>query len=494
MRNHVEYCDLLGVHRLVSPTLSGAGARRTNWEKVISLSDVVEAVRDFGNYRTCNPTFEYELSQGQAILQEHFANRKASKRPLNCLLLGPPGSGKTFLAKKLGGTLADSIFMEFNLSQADSPGRLLEIYHEIEQVGRRFNSPKIVFMDEFDVTTGGTSMIRFLIHLMYEGRFGEGEALKQTAFIFSGSYLRNRQLLSILQQNGSGFDFLRFLHDTYVHLSDRPAERREVRDFFDLSLRYREAKNQMSPDRDALDYLRRLDKLVDFLSRINGFVIEIPDLSAPLEVTAPAFWVSHLECGPIRCSELQIKSSRGREIANDVWKFVRAWERRMKTEARSASGRPFPKGLHLFKNFTDSPLKPILLFKNMLLCERLARVVMMIGEKFADDVSEDIQISRPLLNYLSVVPVVHGMRSLEYVIGKLSLDPDGDQQKRLKLDPTHLNEDITRMHLLREGHYRDDASAWATMRARNPRAFDPSRNHILQEDLITLTIKTKREA
>ena len=491
MQHQIEYTDLLGVDRLISPNLESVDRSQYPNESIRMLSEVVERIESLGNYRTCNPSFLHELEQGQAMLNAYFEQGKSRRRPLNCLLLGPPGSGKTFLAKKLGSTLKDSLFLEFNLSQADHPGRLAEIFREIGQIGRRIDAPKIVFLDEFDVTIGGTSMIRYLIHSMYEGKFGDGQELKKTAFIFSGSYLKNKQLLSILQQSASNFDFLRFLHDIYLHLPDRENSRQQVRDFFDLSLQYREAKNQMSPDRDALDYLRRLDKLVDFLSRINGFVIEIPDVSAPLEITSPSFWISQKECERHSCDgrNLQIKRNRGRSIAKDVLNFILASEGRMLEGVQKHGQKSFPAGVHLFRDFTDSPYKPILSFKNMLLCERLSRVIMMLEDKFATEVPSTINITRRLLNYLSVAPLIHGMRSLEYIIGQLSVKDKNAKEPLIVLDQSRLNYDIVRMHLRMEGDYRNDSSVWAAMRNANPRAFNPHMHRVLQEDLIKISIR-----
>src|SRR5215510_2501780 len=134
MHREIEYCDLLGCNRLVSPSCEDFDKNQHRSETIRKMSEVVVGLKSLGNYRTCNPVFLQELELGQDTLRSYFESGRHTKRPLNCLLLGPPGSGKTFLAKKLGSTLQDSMFMEFNLSQTDHPGRIAEIFREIGQI------------------------------------------------------------------------------------------------------------------------------------------------------------------------------------------------------------------------------------------------------------------------------------------------------------------------------------------------------------------------
>jgi hypothetical protein len=161
----------------------------------------------------------------------------------------------------------------------------------------------------------------------------------------------------------------------------------------------------------------------------------------------------------------------------------------MLKEKRRRNKNLLPAGAHIFKDYKHSPFQPILSFKNMLLCERLARVIMMIEDKFASETCRVVKISRKLLNYLAVIPLIHGMRSLEYIIGQLSASNSATDETLIYLDRPQLNEDIVRMHLRMEGDYRDESSVWAAMRSANPTAFNPYAHRILQQEFINISFR-----
>ncbi len=75
----------------------------------------------------------------------------------------------------------------------------------------------------------------------------------------------------------------------------------------------------------------------------------------------------------------------------------------------------------------DTPSRPILEYKNAILCERLLRVVGQIQKRFKTQFKKDAKaffIDRPLLNFLTVVPLINGMRSLEQLVNKLEFSVD----------------------------------------------------------------------
>lgn len=73
----------------------------------------------------------------------------------------------------------------------------------------------------------------------------------------------------------------------------------------------------------------------------------------------------------------------------------------------------------------QSPAEPLLEYKNALLCERLLRVIGFVGRRFDQPArasgATELGIGRALLNYLTVGPLINGMRSLEQLVNRLEL-------------------------------------------------------------------------
>jgi ATPase family associated with various cellular activities (AAA) len=401
-------------------------------------------------------------------------------------LLAAGSSGKTYLAKTLG-EAAEATYLEFNLAECEHPGRLTEMFHEIAQFHRRTKQNKVVFFDEFDVTIAGTSMIRYLINPIYEGKYAEGQDFGAVAFIFSGSYLKSHQTLSVLQQNSSDFDFFRFLYDVYRQTPGRSDQRNHVRELMNMSSIYREGRNLVAGDRNVLDYLHRLDKLVDFLSRINGFVLEIPDISAPLEVSQalgtslPPFLLSRPEF--LTGSNDNVgdqpnfqggkrAAHKGADLAEKILRFVTS-------EEKEAQDTDAPYHIREFWRF-QHPTEPVLQFKNMILSERFSRVLQLLRRRIGGQ--SPILISRSLLGYLSVIPLVHGMRSLEYIISRLDMVPAKEESPNSvskevdvisgRLPPRTREDSIFQMHVHKEEQYRSEEDVWFRLGECNPRPFD----------------------
>jgi hypothetical protein len=189
-----------------------------------------------GKLYTVNSVYRRDLVKAQYDLYEYF--NRSLHRPFNCLLLGPPGSGKSFIAKQLAdfenradfaqlsdfgidtkagglqpGGPSDRVtrakFFEYNLSQLHRPDEITQIFRDIARLAAE---PKIVLLDEFDVKIGSSSVIRYLIEPMYDGKVA-GTELGKTAFIFSGSYLSNKELLGRLQREKSQIDLPKFMFD-----------------------------------------------------------------------------------------------------------------------------------------------------------------------------------------------------------------------------------------------------------------------------------------
>jgi ATPase family associated with various cellular activities (AAA) len=465
-----------------------------------------------GKLYTVNSVYRRDLVKAQYDLYEYF--NRSLHRPFNCLLLGPPGSGKSFIAKQLAdfenradftqladfgidtkagglqpGELTDRVtrakFLEYNLSQFHRPDEITQIFRDIAGMAAE---PKIVLLDEFDVKIGSSSVIRYLIEPMYDGKVA-GTELGKTAFIFSGSYLSNKELLGRLQREKSQIDLPKFMFDYYYKVAIKNGKGaqlgNEVYNLFHTCDVYRRYQEEMTPERDITIYLRQLDKFWDFLSRINGFVMEVPDISAPLDTTDPP---AALLTGKFSCCPHDERSpicSRSGGVAEKLieWLEIEATIRGIQTRQRGDLRT-------LSQRFTyyDTEFEPILQYKDMLLKERLHALLTMFDNERKTRrekkepkgntkwTSETVVVmKRSLLNYLSTAPLVHGMRSLSTLMWNLKAEEgrprkDGqpgvdwskewDDQGREQYTITLGDYEKVARHVRQEGDYQDPQTLW----------------------------------
>ncbi|MGB4996741.1 MAG: AAA family ATPase, partial [Nitrospira sp.] len=336
---------------------------------------------------SCHPVYSSQLKGAKSLLRSYFDDKIRGQSPLNCLLLGPPGAGKTYIAEAIGKTHdRNQVIEEINLS-LDSDAQVI-----LAKIGAARKRPRVVFLDEFDVTVDGSSVVRYLLDPITRKEHAK------TVFIFSGSYLKNRSILNTLCRNTADFDLLRFLFDVFMSESNRDAAT-FVRQLHQMSALYRESKQALSPNSDLLNYLRQLHKIRDFLSRINGFVIQIPDIASPLAITDPMLALRPHEKG----KRSEVFLWKGKVLPEDVREFA----------------------VKLGNNACkyQSPIEPLLDYKNMILTERLGLVLSLLpkpewkdSEKGRDEPELPRFISHRLLNYLVMVPVEHNVRSLKFMI------------------------------------------------------------------------------
>lgn len=379
-----------------------------------SLKDfLAHATPVFPKFTTVNESYKDKLEEMKNAVQGYFADPTLT-RPFLYLVLGPPGAGKSHLMKTLVEQLKKDTNQSFayqavNISEVLDPRELHRFYDNIELYNAA-NTRTITLFDEVDVRWTSGSAIKQLINPIYDGEYWDGARSRKfgrCAFFFAGSYLADRETLVKTQKLLSRVDLSKFLLDTYVQLHGRTD--REALDEVEAALQFcytqQKWRADIDPHADTLLYLQGLDKIRDFLSRIAGNVFEMVDVSAPLHLTSDPFRISGDE-------EIQ-PSPRLR--ATEVVRLIKRCEQES----------------HSFEVF-DSRSKPILLYKHSILCERLLRVLGQIEKRFEKPfeklfeakTTKAFTVDRRLLNFLTVVPLINGMRSLEQLVNKLELSDE----------------------------------------------------------------------
>jgi hypothetical protein len=396
------------------------------WICASDLADFIKVgptVREpFPAFTTVNAAYVRELERMRSAFQRHTED-KTLTRPFLYLILGPPGAGKSYLIERLIEKLREApsdatregekkpkpqtiVFQTANLSEMHGPEELHGLYLNVKRnADNGFFT--VTLLDEFDVRWAEGSAIKYLINPVYDGKYWNGyefQKFGKCAFFFAGSYLQDRETLMRIQGALTGLNFGKFLNDMYLASRARQdAETmREIVEVQQYCYTYQKWRAEVDPRTDAIFYLRNLEKIRDFLSRVAGNVIEILDVSQPLAVTQ---------------DEFLIEASRGSEPTaklriEDVVSYI---EQRERDERRYLS--------------IEAPERAWVEYKNVLLCERLLRVVDAIKKRFGKHLRDKniarLRVERRLMNYLTVTPLINGMRSLEQLVNMLT-PPTGD--------------------------------------------------------------------
>jgi hypothetical protein len=186
-------------------------------------------------YATLDEEHRFEIRK---ITQEISSYLKDSsrKRPLNCLMLAAPGAGKSHFIKQLAGSMkAENVqAVTFNMATMQSHDDMAQPVDELRNLKVNDRFP-LLFLDEFD---SDPARYAALLPLLWDGELHIGHRdlkLGKAVIVLAGS---NPDLPKAMDES---------------------------------------AKMQLDGDAGT-EHLKLTGKLIDLLSRINGGVINIPDL------------------------------------------------------------------------------------------------------------------------------------------------------------------------------------------------------------------------
>jgi hypothetical protein len=419
-------------------------------------------------FTTVNPQYAKRLQQLAGDLEKYMKDGTLV-RPFLYLILGPPGAGKSFLIARLIDYLGAKgpkntrpiIFQQANLSELIEPNELHQLYINIKNNTANELST-ITLLDEFDIKWSGGSAIKYLINPIYDGKFWNGyefQKLGKCAFFFAGSYLQDRETLLKTQKLLAGVNLNEFLFDLYFEMrkKDDFQGMKEIREIQNLCYMHQKWRAEVDPQTDTIFYLSNLEKIKDFLSRIAGNVFEILDVSWPLHLTVDEFVIENRQ---------EVTPSAGVKLG-EVMAYVM---HRLEKEGNKGKGK-----MRMIKYGANQ--SPLLEYKNMILCERLLRVIDFLKSRFRDRFKKDdivknrrgagVLMDRRLLNFLTVVPLINGMRSLEQLVNKLEVPEEG--QAPARIEPKEFKFAEISMIIYEAEKFGDPVEVWAQLVRCNPK-------------------------
>lgn len=428
---------------------------RYDYFAALTEDSVPRAFDARGGFRTHHPTYRNELEAAAIKLTCYFADCTANALPLNSMVLGQPGAGKIILAQTLAKSCQSCEFREYDVSSLTHPDELRPV------LSGGCGSPRLILLNEFDAIPGDSSVARYLLNCMTSSEY------PNTAFVFSGRHLKTRAILNRLRSNLSDFDLPLFL----AHLGTRehsPDLRQMIGELYELCVQHKESRETFSIGTETVTSLSQLHRLRDFLFRMNGFIVEIPDIASPVMFTSE----------PLR---LSIENQHGRldseptirllesSIAPSVLAFARD-RRRFGSVASS--------GMPSFEPF-ESPTDVLLQFKHMLLTERL-RIVREFLHDYITRRSQNDKcylIARQTLNYLTLVPLQNSLRSLKALVDQCLVPTSlvtssgaASWQLELRIDP---NSFVLQIHAAKDPYFQSPRSLWRRMTEDNGKGTVP---------------------
>ncbi len=159
----------------------------------------------------------------------NYKSQKENKHPLNCLLVGSPGWGKSFLAKSLA-THFDMPFIEFSISQMASTNDLVDCLDAICSYQNRIQKRILIFIDEINCEIEGNSAMGLLLNPIWDGSFlrnGKTYRLAPAVWIFATTETKKDMLGENNKNTNKGSDFISRLSGPIIELDSVYPERPE---------------------------------------------------------------------------------------------------------------------------------------------------------------------------------------------------------------------------------------------------------------------------
>jgi hypothetical protein len=238
-----------------------------------NLEFKIEVDACVGEFLSLNDGLCSEVRELQSVIVDYL--KRETSRPLNILLLSPPGSGKSFLVKQLAKSIdikgiPDVVSEEYHVSAMRSLDDLYLVLRRIQSANLS-NKVPIIFLDEVDAQVGKEYIFSYMLSPMADGRYfqdGQFHSLGKAVFIFAASSLYYGDEISTASKKTMSYAKFRGM------IIDR------IKEEAGLSTGVKQERRGWTFSR-LIDALRQngtvpridlIEKIGDFLDRVNVYI------------------------------------------------------------------------------------------------------------------------------------------------------------------------------------------------------------------------------